>query len=90
MNDETTIEHKTEILADLWLNYRHDSDFSDFVEYNDLGLPLAYSIANKIILPSEKAINLIDESFALLLAGLGIEDTGFESMEDILESGVDE
>lgn len=82
---ETTFSNKCIILADLWLNYRDDEEFQDFVEYNDLGLPLAYAIANAIVESNGIVSNFINETFDLLLAGLGIEDTGFESIEDVLE-----
>ena len=32
---------KAEILAELWLAFKEDEDFSTFVNYNDIGLPLA-------------------------------------------------
>jgi hypothetical protein len=82
---ETTYSDKTEILADLWLNYRHDEEFQDFVEYNDIGLPLAYAIANGIVKNTDLAEGYIVETFDLLLAGLEIdEDTGFETLDDLL------
>ena len=83
---ETTLENKTEILSDIWLNYRNDSEFEDFIQYNDLGLPLAYAINAGIVVISDRATEFINETFALLLAGLDIqEDTGFESLDDILQ-----
>ena len=85
MDNETTYENKCNILSEIWLGYRQDDQFQDFVEYNDLGLPLAYAIANRIVPSSDKAKAFVEETFALLLAGLGIEeDTGFETMEDIM------
>ena len=36
---------KAGVLAELWINYRDDEDFTDFIEYNDIGLPLAYFVA---------------------------------------------
>jgi hypothetical protein len=83
---QTTYFSKCLILADLWLNFRNDEEFKDFVEYNDLGLPLAYAISNNIIDSTEIAEKFINETFDLLLAGLEIEDTGFELLDDILES----
>ena len=83
---ETSFDNKCEILADIFINYRDDEEFTDFREYNDLGLPLAYAIANGIVSKTSKAETFIGETFALLLAGLGIdEDTGFESIEDLLD-----
>jgi hypothetical protein len=72
------------ILADLWLNYRDDELFEDFVEYNDLGLPLAYVLANDIVQTTDLAEKFVNETFDLLIAGLGIEDTGFENLDQIL------
>jgi hypothetical protein len=84
--NETTFENKTSILADVWLNYRDDEEFADFIEYNDLGLPLAYAINSGIVNPTDKAKNFIEETFALLLAGLEIEeDTGFDNLNDLLQ-----
>lgn len=84
-NTSTPFSNKAEILADLWLNYRQDEEFQDFVEYNDIGLPLSYVIANGIVETTELATRFVEETFELLLAGLDIEDdTGFETLEDIL------
>lgn len=84
---ETTFEKKCEILADLWLDYRNDETFQDFIAYNDLGLPLAYCLANGIISStgiSDTAKSFINEGFRLLLDALDLEDEGFEKLEDIL------
>ena len=84
----TTQENKVIILADLWLNYRDDEEFTDFVEYNDLGLPLSYMIANGIVERNEIADQFVSETFDLLLAGLAVEDEDFETLDDIL--GIEE
>lgn len=83
---ETPIETRVEILSDLWLNFRQDEEFSDFIEYNDLGLPLAYAISSKTVPLTEKAKTFIDETFMLLLAGIGHEeDTGFDNLDEVLD-----
>ena len=84
MTDKTTLANKVSILADLWLNYGDDETFEDFVAYNDLGLPLAYALDNDIIVANEKTIGFIDETFALFLAGLELEDTGYNTLNEIL------
>lgn len=83
----TTYFSKASILADLWLNYRNDEDFLDFIEYNDIGLPLAYAIANDIVKSTDIAERFINETFELFISGLGIEDTGFETLDDVLALG---
>jgi len=85
----TTFDNKASILADLWLNYKQDDEFADFIEYNDIGLPLAYAIANDIVKTTPVATRFIEESFDLLLAGLGFEDLTFEDLDELLGS-VDE
>lgn len=88
---KTSTEKQAEILADLWLNFRDEDDFQDFIEYNDLGLPLAYAINAKIVPLTEQAEKFLNETFALLLAGLNVEeDTGFDSLDEILDLPPDE
>jgi len=87
---ETTFEDKAVILADLWTDYRNDENFADFIAYNDLGLPLAYCIANKIISSTPTAEKFIDEAFGLLLTSLEQEDTGFTSLNELLQLSQDE
>ena len=82
----TTYEDKCSILSDLWLNYRNDTQFVDFVEYNDMGLPLAYAISEGIVDTTEIASGFINETFDLLLAGLGVEDTGFDSLDSVMSA----
>lgn len=80
----TTFENKSIILAELWSKYRFDPEFSDFVTYNDLGLPLGFLIAEELVKPSDRAKAMVEETFNLLLAVLEIEDTGFEGLDDLL------
>lgn len=79
----TTQENKQYILAELWMNYRDDDNFSDFIQYNDLGLPLAYLLTNGIVKTTDNADNFINETFDLLLGSLEVEDVGFESLDDV-------
>jgi hypothetical protein len=82
----TEFQDKTSILADVWLNYRDEEMFDDFIEYNDLGLPLAYLVDSGVVeAKSDQAKAFINETFALLLAGVGIEDTGFTTLDEILD-----
>lgn len=90
---ETTFEKKCSILADLWLLHKDDETFEDFFEYNDLGLPLAYCFDNGIIdvlNANDGAKPFVTEAFALLLDGLELEDTGFQSLNELLQLGEDE
>ncbi len=79
-----TFENKITILAELWMNYRDDEDLQDFVEYNDLGLPLAYFLMNEIVAPSQLAAVYIDETYNLFIASLGVEDKEWQSLDELL------
>ena len=83
-NTSTTYSNQLAMLAELWLNYKEDEEFQDFIEYNDLGLPIAYIIHNDIVKSTDTAEKFVGETFDLLLAGLGIEDTGFETLDELL------
>lgn len=80
----TTFSDKLQILSELWLDYKEDEKLSDFIEYNDIGLPLAYVISNGIVESNDIAEKFIDQTFSMLLDLLEIEDSGFESLLDIL------
>ncbi len=83
----TPFEIKCDILSDLWMEYRDDQEFIDFIQYNDIGLPLAYFIANKIVTNTTISQQFIEETWNLFLGTLGItEDTGFETLDDILDN----
>jgi len=84
-NKETPFETRSDILADLWMNYRRDVEFQDFLEYNDVGLPAAWLVAEELCVPEDKLKGMINETFMLLLKALEIEDDhGFDSLDDLL------
>lgn len=74
-----------EILGDLFSNYKDDKHFADFIEFNDLGLPLAYMVKEKLAIPSDDGSRYIMETWELFLSGLGVEDTGFTNLNDLLD-----
>jgi hypothetical protein len=82
--------NKVSILAELWMNYRDDEQLKDFVEYNDLGLPLAYFIMNELVLPTKQSELYIDESYSLLVASLDADDIEYESLDELLSATSEE
>jgi hypothetical protein len=87
--EATTFDNKIAILADLWMIYRDEPEWKDFIDFHDLGLPLAFMLDNNLIyrntITATPAEELINETFALLLKGLDItEDTGFDNLDDIV------
>ena len=83
---KTKFKSKCLILSDLWLNWRDDEQFEEFIKYNDLGLPLAYAISEGIVVATDTAKQFINEAFDLLLDGISAKDTGFENLDDVLEA----
>lgn len=81
----TTFDNKCAILSDLWLNYKDEAELADFVEYNDLGLPLAYLIHTNLVTVNENGISYIDETFNLLCEGVGVDlDGEYESLNELM------
>jgi hypothetical protein len=72
------------ILGQLWSDYRDDEQMEDFIEYNDLGLPMAYFVAEDLVAINEKGKLYITETFDLFLESLGIKDEGFEDLNQVL------
>jgi hypothetical protein len=89
MSETTTtpFSKKCEILGELWLAYRQDEELEDFIEYNDLGLPIAYAIANDIVKSTDMAKSFVEETFDLLIASMQLEDTGWENLDELLSMG---
>ena len=85
MSDTPTnhFSRKCEILADLWLNHKDDAELEDFIDYNDIGLPLAYGFAEELAKPTEIGTKYVSETYALLLESLDLPDIEWQSLEDM-------
>lgn len=85
----TDFSSKCKILGELWSQYRDDEQFSDFVEYNDIGLPMAYFISNDLVKSTEISERYINETFEILLTILKVkEDTGFEDLDELMSGSI--
>jgi hypothetical protein len=80
----TTFENKTLILGQLWINYKAEDEWIDFFVYNDLGLPLAFAFAEGIINHTPTLEQYINETWDLFIEGLDVDDTGYETIEELL------
>lgn len=77
---------KCNILSDLWQNYRDNEDFKSFIEYNDLGLPLAYFLAEGLVsevLPDGQ--QYISETFDLFISALEITEEEISDDMSLIE-----
>lgn len=80
----TTFEKKALILGQLWINFKAEDEWIDFFIYNDLGLPLAFAFAEGIINHTPTLEQYINETWDLFIEGLGVEDEGFDSIDDLM------
>jgi hypothetical protein len=86
----TEFKVKCSILSEFYEGFRTDSEFADFFEYNDLGLPLAFVIESKIVESTPKAVTLINETFELFCEALELDsDEEFESLDEMLALRLD-
>jgi hypothetical protein len=90
MEQNNLFDNKVSILAELWMNYRDDEQLKDFIEYNDLGLPMAYFLMNELVLPTKQSEIYIDETYNLLIASLGVKNVEYESLDELLSTEPDD
>ena len=72
-----------EILSDLYTNYKDEEDFADFIEFNDIGLPLAYFQHEGLSKITPDGERYIAETWQLFLVSLNLQDEGFESLDEV-------
>ena len=82
----TNFSSKCSILGQIWEDHREDKEFVDFVEYNDLGLPLAYLNSEGLAMPSSDGMRYIEETFELFLSSLNVKDTGFNNLDEVMSA----
>lgn len=84
----TDFSNQINILGEFYINYREDSDLKDFLEFNDIGLPLSYLASEGLCDISEDGKKYVAESWEMFLLAMGITDEGFENLGEIfLKSG---
>jgi hypothetical protein len=82
----TPYNTKYAILSELWTGYSDDKNMADFFQYNDLGLPLAFMLEQKIVESTPIAQVYIEETFELLIEALGLySDDEYGSLEEMFE-----
>ena len=79
----TDFDNKCNILGQFYSQYNGEKDFEDFMEFNDLGLPLAYFVSENLCEVSDDGVRYINETWNLFIASLELKDTGFTNLEDV-------
>ena len=77
------------ILGQLYANYKEEKDFKAFIEYNDLGLPLAYLTAQGLVVEvSDDGRRYVIDTFEMFIKSINLtEDDIIEGMtlDEVLE-----
>lgn len=76
--------NKCEILGEFWISYKYEEKYQDLVSFNDIGFPLAYVVSQGVVSTTPQAEGFINETFDMVLSFFELEDTGFESLEDLM------
>ena len=79
----TDFSNQINILGEFYINYREDSELKDFLEFNDIGLPLAYLASEGLCDISDDGKKYVAESWEMFLLAMGITDEGFENLGEI-------
>lgn len=83
----TPFKKQCEILGELWREFREEEEWEDFVDRNDVALPMAFLLDLGLVgNPSPLAVTFIGESFVRLLGVLNLADVGWLSLEDMLDT----
>jgi hypothetical protein len=82
----TTFDNKALILGQVWLTLKDESEWRDFIWYNDIGLPLAFAFAEKIINHTPDLEQYINETWDLLLEAMQLGDIGFDDIQDMFDA----
>lgn len=85
MTDFTKI---CEVLGSLYANYKEDEKLKDFIEFNDLGLPLAYFVSEDLCQVSDDGARYITETWQLFLASMDLQDTGWDSLDQMFAAKI--
>ena len=80
----TDFSKQVEILGQLHIQYRDDDvELKDFMEFNDIGLPLAYLASEGLCDISDDGKKYVAETWELFLISIGVQDVGFEDLHDV-------
>ncbi len=74
-----------DILGMFYFRFRDTDDLSQFFEFNDVGLPLSYLASEGLCEISEDGQKYVAETWKVFLVSLGIEDTGYTELQEVLD-----
>lgn len=75
---------KAGIIGQLWIEFRNDEDFTAFMEYNDLGCPLAYMVAEGLIKElSPVGEEMLEETFKMFMQLINVTEEDINILPEI-------
>lgn len=74
---------KTGILGQLWIDFREDDNFKAFMDYNDIGVPMAYFIAEGLVNPTPLGEQYVEESIDMMFKLLDINEEDVDGLHEI-------
>ena len=78
------LANKAGILGQLWIEFRHDEDFEAFMEYNDIGCPMAYMVAEGLVKElSPVGEEMLQETFKMLITLLETTEEELDELPEI-------
>jgi hypothetical protein len=81
--------NKAGVVGQLWIEFRNDESFSTFMEYNDLGCPLSYMVAEGLVKElSPIGEEMIEETFKMLLNLLEVTEEDLLVLPEINLAGI--
>jgi uncharacterized protein YozE (UPF0346 family) len=77
---------KCAILSEIWEHYTEEEDLKDFLEYNDVGLPIAHFIHTGMVEPLAEAFEHVEETYNMLVEILGLDlKESFSTFDEMLD-----
>lgn len=80
----TDFSNKCKILSEFYIVYKDDDNLKDFIDFNDIGLPMAFLSHEGLVKINTEGERYIEETWNVLLASLNVEDTGFEDIDQLM------
>lgn len=75
---------KAGILGQLWIEFRNDEDFEAFMEYNDIGCPMAYMVAEGIVKElTPLGEEMLTETFKMFITLIDVTEEEIEQLPEI-------
>lgn len=75
---------KAGILGQLWIDFREDDNFKAFMEYNDIGVPMAYYLAEGLVTGlTPLGEQYVEESIDMMFKLLDITEAEVDDLHEI-------